>query len=335
MELTGTITKKKTLSGSLAPGRGSSGPIVVTRGTGTNSLIEVNTIYPNIASAENSVALGSGNEASGKGAVAIGAENLASSVNAIAIGCQMEGKRKNQATNLGAVALGTSNEASGYYAVALGNQNAASGHSAVAAGIENEASGGGAVAVGYQSAAKKTAAVAAGFQTESNGQGAAALGYGAKANGARSFVAGAFNEVDENPVDTTHGSGTRKYLAIIGNGTDDNNRSNAATLDWDGNFEVAGKMTVGTAPTADMDVATKKYVDDHAGGGPSPASTAPAMDGTAAVGTSTAYARADHVHPSDTAKITAPANPAAGAFLVWNGSAWAAQTLAAWQGGDY
>ena len=39
-----------------------------------------------------------------------------------------------------------------------------------------------------------------------------------------------------------------------------------------------------------------------------PATTSPAMDGTAAVGTSTLYARGDHVHPSDTsrqAKITA------------------------------
>jgi hypothetical protein len=69
---------------------------------------------------------------------------------------------------------------------------------------------------------------------------------------------------------------------------------------------------------------------------PSPASSGtPAMDGTAAVGTSTAYARADHVHPSDTSKITAPSSPATGAFLVWNGSAWVAQTLAAWQGGSY
>jgi hypothetical protein len=170
---------------------------------------------------------------------------------------------------------------------------------------------------------------------------------------------------------------------IIGNGTADNARSNAATLDWDGNLEVAGKMTVGAAPTADMDVATKKYVDDNSGsvtvdtalsttstnpvqnkvvtaainakytkpsGGipatdlasgvipsvPSPASSGtPAMDGTAAVGTSTAYARADHVHPSDTSKITAPSSPATGAFLVWNGSAWVAQTLATWQGGSY
>lgn len=35
---------------------------------------------------------------------------------------------------------------------------------------------------------------------------------------------------------------------------------------------------------------------------PEPSSTTPAMDGTAAVGTATTYARADHVHPSDTSK---------------------------------
>lgn len=35
------------------------------------------------------------------------------------------------------------------------------------------------------------------------------------------------------------------------------------------------------------------------------------------------------------AKITAPSNPATGAFLVWNGSAWVAQTLSTWQGGNY
>ena len=35
---------------------------------------------------------------------------------------------------------------------------------------------------------------------------------------------------------------------------------------------------------------------------PDPSSAAPVMDGTAAAGSSTDYARADHVHPSDTAK---------------------------------
>lgn len=37
----------------------------------------------------------------------------------------------------------------------------------------------------------------------------------------------------------------------------------------------------------------------------------------------------------DTDKIDKPSNPASGAFLVWNGSTWAAQTLATWQGGSY
>ena len=36
-----------------------------------------------------------------------------------------------------------------------------------------------------------------------------------------------------------------------------------------------------------------------------------------------------------TGLIDAPSTPATGAFLVWNGSAWTAQTLATWQGGAY
>ena len=34
-------------------------------------------------------------------------------------------------------------------------------------------------------------------------------------------------------------------------------------------------------------------------------------------------------------KITSPSSPTTGAFLVWNGTAWVAQTLATWQGGNY
>lgn len=38
---------------------------------------------------------------------------------------------------------------------------------------------------------------------------------------------------------------------------------------------------------------------------------------------------------SDVGAIPAPSSPATGAFLVWNGSAWVAQTLATWTGGAY
>jgi microcystin-dependent protein len=44
---------------------------------------------------------------------------------------------------------------------------------------------------------------------------------------------------------------------------------------------------------------------------PAPSSTSPAMDGTAAVGTGTTYARADHVHPSDTSRMAVGAAPTA------------------------
>jgi hypothetical protein len=44
-------------------------------------------------------------------------------------------------------------------------------------------------------------------------------------------------------------------------------------------------------------------------GGPAPSNTAPAMDGTAAAGSATTYARGDHVHPTDTSRY-ASNNPA-------------------------
>lgn len=34
-------------------------------------------------------------------------------------------------------------------------------------------------------------------------------------------------------------------------------------------------------------------------------------------------------------KISLPSNPASGQFLVYNGTAWVAQTLTEWQGGSY
>lgn len=37
----------------------------------------------------------------------------------------------------------------------------------------------------------------------------------------------------------------------------------------------------------------------------------------------------------DAGKIDKPSSPDSGSFLVWNGSAWVAQTLAVWQGGSY
>lgn len=58
---------------------------------------------------------------------------------------------------------------------------------------------------------------------------------------------------------------------------------------------------------------------------PKPAAYAPQMDGVAAKGISSLYAREDHVHPSDTSKITMPSGGSVGQVLkkTANGTEWA------------
>lgn len=83
-----------------------------------------------------------------------------------------------------------------------------------------------------------------------------------------------------------------------------------------------------------------QYVPASGGGSsPSPYTSNPAALGTASPGSSDAYARGDHVHAMPTAAnvgaIALPSNPSINDFLVFNGSAWVAQSLSTWQGGSY
>lgn len=76
------------------------------------------------------------------------------------------------------------------------------------------------------------------------------------------------------------------------------------------NYDTVGEASVTQVQTSGTKIATitidgtatDLYAPEGGGGGPEPSSTAPAMDGTAAVGTATTYARADHVHPTDTSR---------------------------------
>lgn len=58
---------------------------------------------------------------------------------------------------------------------------------------------------------------------------------------------------------------------------------------------------------------------------PSPADATPLMDGTAAVGTSTDYAREDHVHPSDTSKVDKVSSSTDNAIVRFDGTGSAIQ----------
>ena len=97
--------------------------------------------------------------------------------------------------------------------------------------------------------------VARGYACEARGRYTIADGSHGNASGRPQETFGQFNIPDD----------TQKYMAIGGNGTDNEHRSNAYMLDYDGNAYFSGNVKIGGTPTDDNDAATKAYVDAHSG----------------------------------------------------------------------
>lgn len=156
-------------------------------------------------------------------------------------------------------ALGECSHAEGDNTTAVGDCSHAEGSGTQASGNCSHAEGGGTVASGSKSHAEGTSTAAPGDSSHSEGKytGAPgncshAEGYNTKASSDYQHVQGKFNIEDT----------TNKYAHIVGNGNNNNKRSNAHTLDWDGNAWFAGKLSQEGTPTEDKDLVTKKYVDD-------------------------------------------------------------------------
>lgn len=150
-----------------------------------------------------------------------------------------EGKR--------ATAKGEASHAEGIRTDAEGRASHAEGSVSVAIGLSAHAEGDSTTAKGNYSHAE-------GACTWANGDYSSTHGFFVTAEGRCQFAFGRFNIPDPS----------ESYVEIVGNGNDRFVKSNARTLDWDGNETLAGKLTVGKAPETDMDVTTKKYVDDLA-----------------------------------------------------------------------
>lgn len=100
----------------------------------------------------------------------------------------------------------------------------------------------------------KYSSVVGGYKNEAIGEASSVLGKGCKSYRRSVLVFGEYNKTDTTGSD----SSTRgNYVEIVGNGTSDsvNDRSNARTLDWDGNEALAGKLTMGATPSNEMDAA--------------------------------------------------------------------------------
>ena len=76
---------------------------------------------------------------------------------------------------------------------------------------------------------------AEGHYSESRGQYSHAEGIGSVATASASHVVGKYNAIDSE----------KNYAEIVGNGTEASYRSNARTLDWNGNESLAGSLTLG------------------------------------------------------------------------------------------
>ena len=129
------------------------------------------------------------------------------------------------------------------------------------------------------------------------------------ANGTASFRALVASDVPILNQDTTGNASTATNLA-------------STTTNLASNVTASSLTSFGTDPTANTQavdnnstkIATTAFVLGQA------ASATPAMDGTAAVGTSTRYARADHVHGSDTTKANLSGATFTGAVAISSGN---------------
>lgn len=114
-------------------------------------------------------------------------------------------------------------------------------------------------ASGECSHAEGSYAVASGITSHAEGEGTKAYGKSSHAEGSFTTASSNYQHVQGkyNIEDKSN-----KYAHIVGNGKSGMERSNAYTLDWDGNGWYAGKLSQEGTPTEDKDLATKKYVDD-------------------------------------------------------------------------
>lgn len=125
-------------------------------------------------------------------------------------------------------ASGIASHAEGYNAKAIGDYSHAEGRITKASGKSSHAEGDASKAYGPYSHAEGSWATA-------SGECAHAEGHHTTATGKYQHVSGVFNIEDTE----------EKYAEIIGNGESDLNRSNARTLDWDGNEWLAGYLELG------------------------------------------------------------------------------------------
>ena len=170
-------------------------------------------------------------------------------------------------------ATGNTSHAEGYCTTATGNTSHVEGLNTTASGTSSHAEGSDTTASGDASHAEGVGTTASAPASHAEGMGATATGVGSHAEGDNTTASGQGSHAEGDRTiassDHQHVQGkfniedtANTYAHIVGNGRADTARSNAHTLDWNGNGWYAGKLSQDGTPTEDKDLVTKKYVDE-------------------------------------------------------------------------
>ena len=146
------------------------------------------------------------------------------------------------AEGVGTQASGEASHAEGYASYAESDASHAEGYASHAEGDSSNAEGYSSHAEGGFSYAQGDDSHAEGYSSYAQGDYSHAEGYSSYAFGRSQHAQGEYNISDP---DVNHNNGWQRsrYAHIVGNGTSDAHRSNAHTLDWDGNATFAGVVT--------------------------------------------------------------------------------------------
>ncbi len=219
--------------------------------------------FQNSAASSGAFAIGALTNATGSYSMAMGEQTTASNSLAFAMGL------RSTASGRASVATGQNSTASGDYSMATGTQSFAegdhsfasglrshsSGVAAFASGVDTEASGDYSTALGSGTTASGNYSISVGIGTTASANQSMAVGFGSTSSGGVSFSAGistfarsmaettiGINNTDYAPVaPTTFDASDR--LFVIGNGTDNANRSDALIIYKNGNATLAGTLT--------------------------------------------------------------------------------------------
>jgi Chaperone of endosialidase len=189
----------------------------------------------NKAKGEASFAMGSNNSSLGLNSTVFGYNSSSSGFASFSTGgsntaigdYSVVGGNLNSASGRGATSFGEINSSTGELSFTWGNGSSASGLMALALGNFAEARSTLSTAIGYGAVAQGGWSFAAGYRANTIAQLSAAIGWGVKSRSQGSVVVGMFNDT----------SNTNRVFEV-GNGSDENVRSNALTILNNGNIGI-------------------------------------------------------------------------------------------------